>query len=342
MKSVVVAAPRELAVVERPEPVPGPGEVRVRVRYGGICGSDVHILHGQNPFVVYPRVIGHEFVGHVESVGAGVATHRVGERVAVDPVIACGLCYPCSVGRPNVCHRLQVLGVHRDGGFSELLCVPAANAHVVPPGISESDAATIEPFAVAANVTTRTGVLPNDVALVYGAGPIGLMVLQVLKGVHGIRVLVTDRIDERLDRAAACGADAVINTAREPLPEALRRLGVEDGPTLVIDAVCHPAILEEAVRLAAPAGRIGMLGFSTEPSAIPQQETTRKELSLFASRLNCGMFPRVIEWMEAGRLRPERIVSHRVPFAEVRRAFEIIEGDPRASSKVLLDFAPGA
>ena len=159
---------------------------------------------------------------------------------------------------------------------------------------------------MAANVTTRTGVFPNDTALVYGAGPIGLMVLQVLKGVHGVRVVVTDRIEERLARARACGADAVVNTAQEPLPDALRRLGVDDGPTLVIDAVCHPAILEEAVRLAAPAGRIGMLAFSAEPSSISQQETTRKELSLFASRLNCGMFPRVIEWMAAGRLRPER------------------------------------
>jgi L-gulonate 5-dehydrogenase len=342
MKSVLVAAPGKIELVDCPEPVPGPGEVRVRVRYGGICGSDVHILHGQNPFVVYPRVIGHEFVGQVESVGPGVGAERVGERVAVDPVIACGACYPCSVGRPNVCRQLQVLGVHRDGGFSELLCVPAANAHVVPAAIPEQDAATIEPFAVAANVTSRTGVLPSDVALVYGAGPIGLMVLQVLKGVYGVRVLVTDRIEERLARALACGADAVVNSAREPLPDALRRLGIEDGPTLVIDAVCHPAILEEAVRLAAPAARIGMLAFSTEPSKIPQQETTRKELSLVASRLNCGMFPRVIEWMASGRVRPERIVSHRVPLQDVRRAFELLEGDPRSSSKVLLDFAPGS
>lgn len=331
-----------MALVERQPPAPAPGEVRVRVRYAGICGSDVHILHGRNPFVVYPRVIGHEFVGRVESVGRDVLPQRVGERVAVDPVIACGSCYPCSIGRPNVCHRLQVLGVHRDGGFSDLLCVPAANAHPVPPGIPDAAAATIEPFAVAANVTNRTGVLPNDEALVYGAGPMGLMVLQVLKSVYGIRVLVADRIDERLDRASACGADAVVNTAREPLPEALRRLGVVDGPTLVIDAVCQPAILEEAVRVAAPAGRIGMLGFSPEPSAIPQQETTRKELSLYASRLNAGTFPQVIEWMKNGRLQPERIVSHRVPLAEVGRAFELTENDPRSSSKVLLDLGPDA
>lgn len=342
MRSVMVEGPHRINLVERESPKPGAGEVLVRVRYAGICGSDVHILHGQNPFVVYPRVIGHEFVGRIQAVGAGVAPERVGERVAVDPVIACGSCRPCAVGRPNVCRRLQVLGVHRDGGFAELLCVPAANAHPVPAGISEAASATIEPFAVAANVTNRTGVRSDDMALVYGAGPVGLMVLQVLKGVHGVPVLVADRIDERLARATASGADAVVNTAREPLPEALRRLGWDDGPTLVIDAVCHPSILEEAVRLAAPAGRIGMLGFSAEPSSIPQQETTRKELSLFASRLNCGMFPRVIDWMKAGRLDPERVVSHRVPFTDVHQAIALVEGDPRASAKVLLDFVPGA
>jgi L-gulonate 5-dehydrogenase len=263
MRSVLVEQPHRVSVVERPTPEPAAGEVRVRVRYAGICGSDVHILHGQNPFVVYPRVIGHEFVGRIDAVAQGVDVARVGELVAVDPVIGCGRCYACSVGRANVCHRVEVLGVHRDGGFSEYLCAPAPNAHTVPPGVAENAAATIEPFAVAANVTSRTGVFPGDVALVYGAGPIGLMVLQVLKGVYGVRVLVTDRIDERLDLARACGADETINTAREPLPEALRRLGLEAGPTLIFDAVCHPRILEEAVRIASPAARNGVLGFST-------------------------------------------------------------------------------
>ena len=170
----------------------------------------------------------------------------------------------------------------------------------------------------------------------------GLMVLQVLKGVYGIEVVVADRIDERLARATACGADAVINTASEPLPEALRRLGVEDGPTLIIDAACHPSLLEEAVRVAAPAGRIGLLGFSSEPSALSQQEMTRKELALFSSRLNCAMFPRAIEWMRAGHLKPERIVSHRVPLGEMQEAFALVEGDSRATSKVLLEIGPEA
>jgi L-gulonate 5-dehydrogenase len=270
-------------------------------------------------------------------VGEGVAVARVGERVAVDPVLSCGQCYPCSVGRRNVCRSLQVLGVHRDGGFAACLCAPAANAHVVPAAIDEKWAATVEPFAIAANVTSRTGVFPNDVALVYGAGPIGLVVLQVLKGVHGVRVLVTDRLDERLERARACGADEAINTSREELPSALRRLGV-DGPTLVVDAVGHPSLLEEAVEIAAPAARIGLLGFSAQPSSMPQQELTRKELSVHASRLNSGMFPRVIEWMAAGRLHPERIVSHCIGFRDVARAFALFEKEARTTAKVLLDF----
>jgi len=340
MRSIAVEEPHRIALIEREVPEPGEGELRVRVRYAGICGSDVHILHGKNPFVIYPRIIGHELFGRVAAVGRGVPPARVGERVVVDPVIACGSCYPCSVGRPNVCRKLQVVGVHRDGGFSEFLCVPAANAHLVPAEIPDADAATLEPFAVAANVTSRTAVLPTDRALVYGAGPMGLMVLQVLKGVYGIEVLVADRIDERLARATACGADAVVNTVGEPLPEALRRCGMEDGPTLIIDAACHPSLLEEAVRVAAPAGRIGLLGFSAEPSALVQQEMTRKELGLFSSRLNCAMFPRAIEWLRAGHLKPARIVSHFVPLRNMREAFALVEGDARSTSKVLLEVGP--
>jgi L-gulonate 5-dehydrogenase len=341
MLSVVVSRPDTMSVVEGAPPGPSRGEVRVRMRHAGICGSDLHILHGSNPFVVYPRVIGHELFGIVDAVGEGVAAQRVDERVAIDPVVACGACYPCSIGRRNVCLKLQVIGVHRDGGFSEWMCAPSSNAHVVPSEITESDAALIEPFAVAANVTTRTGVHSNDLALVYGAGPVGLTVLQVLKGVHGVRVIVADRIDERLDLAHSCGADHTVNTAKEPLPDALRRLAIPDGPTLIIDAVCHPSILEEAVRIASPAARIGLLSFAAQPSAISQQEITRKELSLISSRLNSSMFPRVIEWMRQGRIHPERLVTHRVALRDIAKAVALIEGDPRKVCKVMLDIGEG-
>ncbi len=255
MLSVVVDQPNRMAVCERPTPDPARGEVRVRVRYAGICGSDLHIFRGKNPFVAYPRIIGHEFVGRIDAVGAGVSASRIGELVVADPVISCGHCHACRIGRQNVCSRLQVIGVHRDGGFSQYACVPAGNAYVVPNGLSASSASVIEPFAVAANVAHRTGVLAEDIALIYGAGPVGLNLMQVLKRVYGVRTFITDYVDERLALALGCGAeeDEIINTSREPLEQALARRGVEGGPTLIYDAVCHPSILEEAVRIAAPA-----------------------------------------------------------------------------------------
>jgi L-gulonate 5-dehydrogenase len=340
MLSVVVDKPNSMAVCERPTPDPAAGEVRVRVRYAGICGSDLHIFHGKNPFAAYPRIIGHEFVGHIDAVGAGVSEARIGERVVVDPVISCGQCHACRIGRQNVCSLLEVIGVHRDGGFSEYACVPARNAYTVPDGLPATSAAVIEPFAVAANVTCRTGVLREDIALIYGAGPVGLNLLQVLKRVHGVRAFITDHVDERLALARGCGAeeDEIINTLHEPLEQALALRGVEGGPTLIYDAVCHPSILEEAVRIAAPAGRIGVLGFSATPSAVPQQELTRKELTLYASRLNCAMFPTVIDWISRCLVDPGHIVTHAVDFREVTSAFGIAERNPRESCKVLLDF----
>lgn len=333
MKSVVIQQPGELTLSERELPQPAPGEVRVKVQYASICGSDVHIWHGHNPFAKYPRVIGHEFFGLVDAVGDGVDASRLGERVAVDPVVSCGHCYPCSVGRPNVCKTLQVIGVHRDGGFSDYALAPAGNAYRLPAAIPDKLASLVEPFTIAANITAFLQPKPQDTALVYGAGPMGLTAIQVLKGVYGVeQVLVADRLPERLDLALANGADNVFNNSDTPLAAQLE--GVQ--PTLIIDAACHPSILAEAAALASPAARIGLLGFSGEPCSITQQSLTSKELSLFTSRLNSKRFPQVIEWMEKGLIQPEKLVTHYFPLSEIERAMTLFEKDPRTCCKVIL------
>ncbi len=146
MKSILIEKPNQLAIIEREIPTPSAGEVRVKVKLAGICGSDSHIYRGHNPFAKYPRVIGHEFFGVIDAVGEGVESARVGERVAVDPVVSCGHCYPCSIGKPNVCTTLAVLGVHADGGFSEYAVVPAKNAWKIPEAVADQYAVMIEPF----------------------------------------------------------------------------------------------------------------------------------------------------------------------------------------------------
>ncbi len=337
MKSVVIEQPGKLVIEERPLPVPSAGEVRVKVRLAGICGSDSHIYRGHNPFARYPRVIGHEFFGVIDAVGEGVDEKRLGERVSVDPVISCGHCYPCSVGKPNVCTSLVVLGVHRDGGFSEYAVVPAQNAWTIPDAITDRHAVMVEPFTIAANVTAQAAPREQDVALIYGAGPMGLVTVQALKGVYKVKkVIVADRIEERLAMARRSGADWTINNGERPLADALAEAGVK--PTLIVDAACHPSILQEAITLASPAARIVLMGFSSEPSQIVQQGITGKELSIFSSRLNARKFPVVIDWLAKGAIDPEKLITHTFDYQHVGDAIELFEKDQRQCCKVLLTF----
>lgn len=337
MKSIVIRQPDELVIEERSLPEPAAGEVRVKVSLAGICGSDSHIYRGHNPFARYPRVIGHEFFGVIDALGEGVAPERLGQRVSVDPVISCGHCYPCSVGRPNVCTSLVVLGVHRDGGFSEYAVVPQANAWVIPAAIPDASAVMVEPFTIAANVTGQVSPTENDIALVYGAGPMGLTTVQALKGVYRVKqVIVVDRIEERLTMAKHSGADWVINNAEQSLPALLEEKGIK--PTFIVDAACHPSILTEAIGLASPAARIVIMGFSSEPGTLVQQAITGKELSIFSSRLNANKFPVVIDWLVRGLIDPAKLVTHTFEYQHVTDAIELFETDQRRCCKVLLTF----
>lgn len=333
MKSVVIKEPGMLIIEQRPLPEPMAGEVRVKVHYASICGSDVHIWHGHNPFARYPRVIGHEFFGVIDKLGTGVDSKRLGEKVAVDPVVSCGHCYPCSVGRPNVCIKLQVIGVHRDGGFSEYACAPSANAYVIPDSIPAKLASLVEPFTIAANICAFLKPMPQDIALVYGAGPMGLTAVQVLKNIYGVsQVIVADRLTERLAMARNNGADMTLDNSVTPLAEQLQDI----CPTLIIDAACHPSILPEAIALASPAARIGLLSFSGEPCTLTQQSITSKEISLFTSRLNSHRFPTVIDWLTRGLIAPEKLVTHYLPLSQIEEAMTIFEKDPRGCCKVIL------
>ncbi|MDR1979803.1 MAG: Zn-dependent oxidoreductase [Synergistaceae bacterium] len=339
MRAVYVKKPGSLEVMELPAPSVGKGEALVRVRAAGICGSDMHIYHGTNPLAEYPRVIGHEFAGEIVALGEeatpGKQALSVGDHVAVDPVTSCGACYPCSVGRRNVCSRLKVFGVHQDGGMTEYVSVPAANAHVVPKEWSWEKAAMTEPFSIAANVLSRTECVASDRVLVMGAGPIGLTVLMGAVLI-GARVAVADVLDSRLDVARKLGAELAVNSERQSLEDEMLKWTGEGVP-LIVDAVCIPALFPSLLRMASPAGRIAHLGFSERPAEIIPLEITKKELSIIGSRLNCNMFPRVIEWFGKG-LDPEKLVSHKFPFTEVRGAFDLIEEKPLETRKVLLTF----
>lgn len=337
MQAFQVRAAHDYHLADIEFPQAAPGEVLVRVAFAGICGSDMHIIHGDNAFVRFPRITGHEFAGVIEAVGDGVDDVAIGDRVCIDPVINCGECYPCRIGRPNVCTALEVIGVHRNGGFEEQVSVPVANVHRLPEGLGLDAAALVEPYTIAVNVLDRMQPLPGDRLMIFGAGVIGLTILQVAKAQGIDDITVSDVIDARLETARELGATRTINGQHEDVEAVVRELTAGEGMPLIADAACVPALLPQILRLTSPAGRIGLLGFNPTPSDLVQLEVIKKELTIVGSRLNNRKFPEVIALMAEKRLDPLVLVSHRLPLAEMPGAIDMLDHHPEKARKVLIE-----
>jgi len=337
MHVVRVNRPGELTLAELPTPEPQAGDVLVKVRRAGVCGSDLHILHGKNPFATYPRIVGHEFMGVISALGDGVEGISVGTRVVIDPVVSCGSCHACRIGRPNVCKSLQVIGVHRDGGMAEYVSLPAKNVHVVPENISDRLAAMAEPYTIAANILGRTGVYQGEWAFIYGAGTMGLTAIQVAK-MKGAKVIVAEPSANRREKAKMAGATLTLDPLNEDVLAVVAELTEGDGPSLVVDCAGIPQLLPQAIEMVASAGRIGLLSFSEDPVPLVQKELVRKELTLYASRLNRGLIPEVLGWFANGLVDGESLISHEFAYKDAAEAFRAAGEDLDSVSKVHLVF----
>jgi L-gulonate 5-dehydrogenase len=323
MNVLKVIEPGKIAVQEMDGASLEKGEVKIRIRRVGICGSDIHIYKGSNPFTVYPRVIGHEMAGEVLEVASDVKRAAIGDKVVIDPVLNCGRCDTCRRGHPNVCSTLEVMGVHRDGGFADEIIVPEANVYTVPSDMEWDTAVMVEPFSIGANVCSRTAVGEGDRVLIVGSGVIGNTVLLTAK-MLGAEVISCDIDDAKLAHAKKIGADHTINSRNSSLKDELERITNGDGVTVVIDAACIAPMFQTLLECAAPGGRVGVLGFAKEFSEVNQFEITRKELTVCGSRLNNRMFPAVIKSFEEGRIKPELLIEKVTPFSRVRDVLEEI------------------
>jgi L-gulonate 5-dehydrogenase len=339
MKAVIVERPLEIRIADVPKPEIQKGtDVLVRVLYGSICGSDIGIYRGTNALATYPRIIGHEYGGVVEEIGADAANLSVGDVVAVDPVRACGNCYACSVGRPNVCKSVEVTGVHRDGGFAEYVVAPASAVYKIDTAkVDKSLISLVEPYSIGAQVCHRADIHKGDKVLVMGAGPIGVSIMQVAKS-RGAVVMITDIVGARLERAAAMGADVVVNVAMDDLDRAVDAFTGGEGMPVVVDSVCSTASFEQSVAMASQAGRVVTLGLLSKPSAIAMVEITKKELDIRGSRLNNHRFPEVIRGFEDGSLTPAKMLTSVFHFTEVERAIAHLLEHPELECKVALRF----
>lgn len=337
MKVLQVTKPEEILILEREVRVLGPGEVLIQVKRVGICGSDILIYNGGNPFTIYPRVIGHEIAGVVAKVAPDVTQFSVGDRVSIDPVVNCGKCDACRRGHPNVCSHLEVMGVHTDGGFASDFIVPAKNLYKVPDSLSWEAAAFVEPFSIGSNICNRTQVGPGDRVLIVGSGVIGNTVLMTAK-MLGAEVIVCDIIDEKLKKAKELGADTVFNSGKTNLKDEVMRITGGDGVTVVVDAASIPSLFLTLLECLAPGGRMGVLGFSKNDSVVNQYEITRKEITVVGSRLNNRRFPSVIESFEKGLLKPELLLDKVYPFEKAETVIKELAHSGMNKGKTMISF----
>ena len=302
MRAFTITAPSAGEVRETAAPSPGTGEVLVQPAFVGICGTDYHIFRGTF-LSSYPLVNGHEFSGTVTAVGAGVTGWREGDRVTVDPTLTCGSCYRCRRGQGNHCEQWGAIGDTTDGALAELVRVPARNLYPVEDHETLDDAAFTEPLACVVWGIERLRIRPGDRALVFGAGPIGSLMTQML-ALNGVGDLVVADVDAaKLPVAAGMGAMAT-EVADPGLPARLEDRSGGRGFDIVVDCTGLPDVIEGLFRHAGPAARIMLFGVAPPGASvrIDPFEVYHRDWEIIGSMAINGTFGRARDLIASGRV----------------------------------------
>ncbi|GGF96404.1 zinc-binding alcohol dehydrogenase family protein [Paenibacillus abyssi] len=321
MKTIICKEPDRLVMEEVQAPSINPGEALVRIKRIGICGTDMHAYKGNQPFFSYPRVLGHELAGIIEEVHDNVQSLRKGDQVSVIPYMECGHCIACRNGKTNCCTDMKVLGVHIDGGMSELIAVPADHL-IRTDGLTLDQSAVLEPLSIGAHAVRRSELRAGETALVIGAGPIGLGVMAFAKH-RGARVIVMDINDERLQfcRGWAKVDDSV--NALQQSKERLSELTNGEYPTVVFDATGNARSMTDAFGYVAHGGKLVYVGLVKADISFNDPEFHKREMTLIGSRnATKEDFDNVIGAVRSGSIDVDSFITHRAGFSEMIGHFE--------------------
>jgi 2-desacetyl-2-hydroxyethyl bacteriochlorophyllide A dehydrogenase len=335
MLTVICETPGTLLAQERPMPLRGKDEVLLRVKRVGVCGTDLHIFTGNQPYLSYPRVMGHELSGIVEE--APAASHLApGDTVYVMPYLSCGRCVACRQGKTNCCVNIQVLGVHRDGAFTEYLSVPQQFVHKAQ-GVSLDQAAMVEFLAIGAHAARRADVRPGQRVLVVGAGPIG-MAAMIFCGLRGAQVTA---LDTRRDRLDFCGKHLQTSACVQVGNDDEGRLAAQSGGEffdVVFDATGNPKAMERGFGFVAHGGTYVLISVVGATISFADPEFHKRETTLLGSRnATTEDFETVLTAMRAGQIPDAALNTHRLTLAEVPDGFKDLLDPARGVVKAIIE-----
>ena len=340
MLQQVMTAPGEIEFREVPVPEPEENQVLVKIRKIGVCGSDIHVYHGEHPFTSYPVTQGHEVSGEIEKLGSGVKGWKAGQNVTIQPQVVCGKCYPCRHGKYNLCEKLKVMGFQTTGVASDYFAVDAAKVTPLPEEMSFDEGAMIEPLAVAVHAVKRAGNVEGAKIAVLGAGPIGILVAQTAKGLGAESVMITDVSDLRLEKAKECGADFCINTKTKNFGEAMVENFGPDKADVIYDCAGNNITMGQAIQYARKGSTIILVAVFAGTAQIDLAVLNDHELDL-----NTSMMYRNEDYLDAIRLVKEKkvvlapLISKHFAFRDYLEAYRYIDENRESTMKVIINVA---
>jgi len=332
MKALVLTGKERVEMQEVPAPRPAAGEVLLRVLTAGICGSDIHGFLGHSPRRKPGLILGHEAVGIVQELAAGVKNLRVGQRVYVNPLISCGKCDACLSGKENCCASWRLLGMDRvHGAYAEFVAVPSSQLRTIPDSVSDERAVWAEPLAnIVHCFRISMSEKPKSMAIL-GAGTMGALGLTVAKARGIEKIVVVDKNEARLKAAKEIGADVVINVDRE---DAKEKIGTVD---YVFDAVGVSSMRRLALQACKRGGRIAFLGMGENETTLPFIDMIRNEQAIFTSfAYTPADFAESVRLIEAGDAPPDRWTEIR-PLSSGQESFMKMAHDPGSTLKLLFN-----
>ena len=341
MKALVKAERAEGIRMVQDAPVPEVGvhDVRIRIRKTAICGTDVHIYNWDEwsrRTIQVPMIVGHEYFGVVDAVGAEVDAFAPGDRVSGEGHITCGFCRNCRAGRRHLCRQAVGVGVNRDGAFAELLVIPADNVYRIPDDIPDEVASVFDPYGNATHTALSFDLVGEDV-LVTGAGPIGVMAVAIARHVGARHVVVTDVNDFRLALATRMGATRAVNVAKQDLRAVMKDLGMKEGFDVGLEMSGNAGAFRQLLETMNHGGKVALLGIMPGEQAIDWGQVVFKGLVLkgIYGREMYETWYKMVAMLQSG-LDISPVVTHRFPIREYQAAFDVMRSGQ--SGKVVLDW----